>query len=279
MSQEDTSVVQDAGPSEPIETVDDNVALEDIEISFDDAEDDTDEEAATESEEVEPASDPEPEAVEEKEPEAESEPEKSEDPADEEPEAAEIDPVAERKRFNDEMAKQRIAERQAREEARQAREALEATQLENYLAEVRDDPEEFAQRQLDVEAYKLQEDRINLNAEKLQVSIDKALSNIDLFSTGTPAVKERLLRAIDDFEANNVTKDAKGRPVEVKGDLLQHLQKEAASIRDLLQEGAVQQTKSKEKTKSKTLAPPSRSPKPVKTDPDLDGFDEEAKRW
>jgi len=277
MSQQDEPVVEDTGLSEAVETVDNDVELEDIEISFDDVEDTDTEEAATESEEEVTPSTTEEETVEETEPEVEEE--KSEEATDEEPEAVELDPIAERKRFNDEMAKQRIAEREARAEAKRAQEALEATHIQNYLAEARDDPEEFAQRELNVEAYKLQQERISLNAEKLQVGIDKALASIDIFVSGTDAAKEEMLAALDEFEAQYVVKDSQGRPVEVKGDVLAHLQKKAASIRKLQQDGATRQAKSKDEVKSRTVATPSRTPKQPKVDSDLEGFDEEANRW
>jgi hypothetical protein len=268
MSEEDTQATEDTGLSteaEPLE--DDGVDIEDVEASFDEeaSSDSEPAEAATEAKEEEPA------------PETDNEPEE----AQAEPEAKEedTDSEAERKRYNDEMAKRRIAEREAREQARQAQQTLEAERLQNYLAEAGNDEEEYNRRQLDVEAYRLQQQKAELNAERLQVGIDKAIANIDLFRTGSPAVKEELLNALDDFERYNVTKDKAGNYLEVKGDVYQYLTRKAESIKRLTQEGAVSEAKTKQNVKAKTLQVPSRTPKPAKVDPDVDAFDEEANRW
>lgn len=268
MSDQDTPVVEDTNVPEPADTTNDDVALEDIEISLDDEEDNEEESPASEEATEEVVE----EAEEEAEEQSEAEPE-----ATEEPEV--IDPETERKRFNDEMAKQRIAEREAKQQAKQAQAALEAERLQNYLAEAQDDADEYARRELNIEAYKIQQERANLNAERLEVGIDKAITGIDLFRTGSPAVKEELLSAVDEFEDMYVVKDQAGNPIEVKADLNQFLQKKADSIKRLIQEGAASEAKTKEMVKARTMATPSRAPKQVKADPDIDAFDEEANRW
>jgi hypothetical protein len=274
MSEQDTQVTEDTGLStetEPLE--DDGVALEDMEINMDDSDESEPVEAATKTEEEESTPETDDGEAETKE-ESQDEPEEPA-PAKEES----TDSAAERKRFNDEMAKQRIAEREARQQAREAQQALEAERLQNYLAEAEGDDDEYNKRQLNIEAYKLQQEKAVLNTERLQVGIDKAIASIDLFRTGSPAVQEELLSALDDFERYNVVKDNAGNYMEVKGDVYQYLQRKAESIRRLTQEGAVSEAKSRSVTKAKTLQAPSRTPKQPKVDPEVDAFDEEANRW
>lgn len=266
---EDNSPVEateDTGLSEEAQTsTDDDVAMEDMEFTEeqligDDDSDTEENEAATESTEVE-------QSTEEDGAEEQSEAEESD-----KPDTAPINIEAERKRFNDDMAKQRIAEREAREEARKAKEALEAEHLRNYLAEAEGDDQELAARQLNVEAYRLQQEKSNLIQDRLAVDVDKAVSSIDLFQSGTPAEKKALLKAVETFEAMHVKKDERGNLLSVDGNLYQYLQKEADSIRELTQSGAVKEAKTKESAKARTITPPTRAPK-QKVDKDLDDFD------
>jgi hypothetical protein len=218
-------------------------------------------EAATESEEEE---------AEESEEDAKESQDSTEDEESEE-EAPKKEPSTEeeRKQYNDEQARKRIADREARMKAKE-----EAQQ--KYLDDAEDN-RDLALRQLQIDAYN---NKIESNTNKLTNGIDKALANIDLFKDGTPTVQKRLLRAVDQFEANNVVKDENGDPIEVKGDIYQYLQEEADSIKELLGDGARQQEKSKQRQKSRTLTTPVKTPVKPKKDPMLDGFDEEvAKGW
>lgn len=277
--EESTKTTEDTGLSEEVTTAtDDDVSLEEDNTTFDDLDfsDSEEEEAATESDKEEPSEEvteesEETEETTEEQSEVEEESEETK-PAD----TKDTDVEAERKRFNDQMAKQRIAEREAREAARQAQQALEEERLQNYLAAAKDDDDELAIRQREVDNYKLQVERAEINAEKLELGIEKAITTIDLFRTGSDAVKKKLLDSLDTFEQMYVVKDAAGRPIEVKGDVYKHLVKEAESIRELTQEGAVQQAKTKEKAKARTITPPTRAPKEPKVDKDLDDFD---KAW
>jgi hypothetical protein len=260
---EDTTVVatEDTGLSNEAQASEnDDVNLEDMDITFNDLEESEEDEAATESTKEETSE----EAVVETEAVAE---------VTEEAKGEDTDPEAERKRFNAEMAKQRIAEKQAREAALEAQQALEAERLQNYLAEAEGDDEEYIQRQRNIEAYKLQNERAELNAERLQIGIDKALANIDLFRTGSDVAKRQLMESLDEFEATQVVKNQFGKPIEVKSDVYQYLVKKADSIRELTQAGAVQEAKTKEQTNARTITPPSRAPREPKVDKDLADFD------
>jgi hypothetical protein len=233
------------------------------------AEDDDSDDESTSDDTEEPEAEPAVDEVEEAEPEEES---------DESPQQ-DVDPEAERKRHNDEMAKARIEARQAREEAEQVKKTAERSNIEQYLKEAADDEEELKARQNDVREYQLKEERIALNTERLENNALRAVNEIELFREGTPAVRNRLLMAIDQFEAMHVVKDQSGRPVEVTADVYQYLQQEANSIRELLGEGAKQQTSSKKNQQSRSLEAPVRAPRKEKSDPMLEGFDDEANRW
>lgn len=225
------------------------------------------EDVAEESEESEP------EVEEESQDEPEAEAEESEEAA--EDDTPSESPEEAQKRFNDEMAKRRIAERQLQQE----RERREQENLERYLREAEDDDAEYARRQQEIAQHQIMKERIALTSEKLQVGIDKALANIDLFKSGTPEQKEELAKRLDTFEALYVQKDQNGNFLSVNADVYQYLQNEADSIKKLSGIGARQQVKNKANEKARTLTRPVKTPKPVKADPELEGFDEEANRW
>jgi hypothetical protein len=257
MSVEDTQVAEDTATdtSTNEEALDTEAELENDDTSFEDSSDDDDTEESEETKEGSEES-------------TEEESEESAEDEDKEAKGDRTDPEAERKRQNDEMAKKRIAEREAREKAK--REAQD-----KYLGEAENN-HDLALRQLQVDAYN---NRVLTNQNTLQNGLDKAVAHIDLFKTGTPEVKEALLEAVDEFEAFYVTKDRNGEPVEVKRDLFEFLQSKAESIRKLTGVGARTAKHDKDKTKSRTLTPPTRTPKQAKSDPDIDSFDEEAERW
>jgi hypothetical protein len=193
---------------------------------------------------------------------------------------------AERKRHNDEMAQARIEAKKARDEAEAIRKQAQDATIQQYLDEAGEDEAERARRELNVEQFNIREERISLNNEKLQGGLERALTSIDLFRTGSPAAKEELASSLDSFEREFIVLDKNNRPVEIKidpatgkqADVVAYLQRKADAIRKLQGEGASQQVKSKKKEKSRTLTPPSRAPKKAKVDPDLAGFDEEAAR-
>lgn len=254
------------------ESQDTDTELEDMEVSFEDVEDteetedlkdeDTDTEPLDieeESEEDEEQSEPEEELKDDSE---------EEESSDEETKEQDTRSEEDIKKHNQEMAARRIAEKQAREQAK------EEQQLK-YLEQAEDD-KDLALRQLQVDAYNNQVER---NRDKLDSGIEKAVASIELFRTGTNEVKEELARRIDDFEAKYVQYDANGDPVKVKGDVYEYLQKEADSLQRILQSGARQQVKAKAKAQARTEPIPSKTPKEPKVDPDLAAFDEEVKKW
>jgi len=140
---------------------------------------------------------------------------------------------------------------------------------------------DLAFRQLQIDSYN---NKVEGNQNWLQNGIDKAVASVDLFKSGTQLQKEALADSLDTFEALYVRKDQNGDPIEVlvdphtgvKADVHAYLQREAARIKLLTQEGAKTQDKAKTNQKSRTLAPPSKAPKKAKSDPGLDAFDEEA---
>lgn len=184
----------------------------------------------------------------------------------------------ERKQRDNEMAQARMATAAAQKEAADARRQATETAIQRYLDEAGDDDQELRARQNDVEQFRLTEERIEVNTERLQAGIDRALSSIDLFRTGTPTQKAELAASLDDFEMMHVVKDKQGRPIKVNADVVQYLQRKADSIKRIASEGAVTQTRKKSNEKSRTMTPPVRAPK-KKQDDGLDAFDAEANRY
>lgn len=262
--QDDTSVSEptneeavDTSTNEDTST-EDSTDLEDMEISFNDVDDD---EEAEDSEDE--TGDTEPTDTEEDSEEDETEEEPVEESKEEDTTSKE-----ERQRQNTEAAARRVAEKQARERAKEE-------QQQKYLEDAEDN-RDLALRQLQIDAYNNKVDR---NRNMLDSGIEKAVASIDLFRTGTPEIKEELARRLEDFEAKNVTYDSNGDPIQVKGDVYEYLQTEADSLQRILQSGARTQTKAKEKAKARTETIPSRAPKESKVDPDLQAFDDEVAKW
>lgn len=249
--------------------------LEDMELSFDELQDET-EETETEADD---------EAATESEPEVEEESEEGGEPQEETQQNPQED--EERKRYNDEMAKRRIAERAAREEAKRAQqmeylqnanEAYDSAIEKGFTHEqaLQEQRREEALRQLQIDAYN---NRVVTNHSKLESGLDRAIADIDLFSKGSQAVKEELVNALDEFEQLYVVRDENGDPVEVRADIYTFYQQKADSIRRILNEGAVKEAKDKTILRAKTDTVPSRKPKTPKVDPDLAAFDEEVASW
>lgn len=204
----------------------------------------------------------------------------------EEAEGTEADDTAEAeetkdkpKSRNDENAQRRIAEREARDRENAVQRAREDERIKQYLKEAESDEAELKVRQAEVDRHLLVRERAAMNAERLEVAVDKAVGTIDLFKTADPEIKRSLGEAIDEFIASNVTVDEYGNAVEVRGDLYQHLLKKSDEIRRLTSLGARQRQTAKAKTKARTQTVPSKAPKEAKKDEGLDAFDEEAGRW
>lgn len=266
---EDTSVSEDTSTNEETPDTEDTTDLEDSDLSFDDGDDDDTEETDDSSEDEETDTEP-AESEEESEEDEEPEEESKDDPESSDEETKEEDTPSKEdiKRNNQEQAARRIAEKQAREQAK-------AQQQQDYLQAAEDD-RDLALRQLQVDAYN---NRVEQVSNKLENGIERAVASIDLFRTGTPAVKEELARRLDDFERMHVQYDSNGDPVNVTGDVYQYLQTEADSIQRILNTGARTQTKAKNKAKARTDTLPTRAPKEPKVDPDLAAFDEEVAKW
>lgn len=280
MANQADAVVDETIDTSTGDEVDAEEALENTDISFEDIQDDEDD--TSESEEVE-------DNTEEESSEAEGdveqppEEEESEDSEAEEVESEEEDTTTKdeqpNERSKEQLAQEAFRRREAERKLREERESREKETLDRYLQEAQDDDTELAKRQLEVQQYNLRKEAISLNADKLDVGIQRAAAEIDLLRSDDPVVQTAFKEALDDFEAMFVVKDQHGNPVEVKADVYQYLHKKADSIRQLTGIGARQQVKQKAKEKSATIPRPSKAPKAPKVDEDLLAFDEEASKW
>ena len=263
----DIETTDDTGLSEEVETsLEDEVNIEDIEVNLDELDDD---DAESETEETEDEAATEPDETEETE---EAEPERDGDQKHENPKE---DSEAERKRQNDEYAKRRIAEKQLKDERQQR----EQENLQRYLDEAGDDEFERERRELEVEKHLILKEKTDLLAEKIEIGLDKAVANIDLFQKGTPEQLNALDKAYQNYLQMHVRYDQAGNVLSVDKDVTTYLTEEAESIRQLSGVGARQQERDKKIVRSRTDTLPVRKAKEAKTDPYLDAFLEEAKRY
>lgn len=266
MDDAQTSPVADEVASTP-EAVDtstnDDVELEDIEISLDDIEDDESEEEAPASEESEESSE---EDISEGEDTTETNTDESTDESVKDTTEEDTDSVEAIKKQNQEAYERRQAERQARQEA-------DRKAQEEYLSQAADE-DDLQKRKNFIESYNLTEARITLNEDAIQVGIDKAFASIDLMRD--KRYSEEFAKALDEFEQVYMVRDKNGRPVEVRKDVFTHLQDKADSIRRIQGVGELKGKQDEVKQKAKTLLPPSRTPKEAKVDQDIADFD---KAW
>lgn len=273
LTEEDTSV------SEPVE-VDENEdpfdSLEDDDTSFDDVEDtdsdDEDDEPSEPDDEEEPQEETEAESDED---EAEDSESVEEDTTSEQTEEVESDDSQE----SDEKTKQQIAHeafkrREAERQLREEREAREKSNIDAYLEAARDDEQEYARRQTEVQRHQLSKERSVVLQDKLDVQINKAVNDLGL-SKADKETMDFIGRQLDKFESGNVVKDQQGNIVEIKGDVYQYIKEEMDSISHFRNIGAREQTKKKSAEKTRTVLKPTRTPKEPKKDADLSDFDSE----
>lgn len=239
----------------------DDVALEDMEIS--------EAEIADEPEESDSSDDTKEEAS--AEPEESEELEESEDTL----EAEEEDTPSEKPKGepDPEMAKEAYKRREAERKLREERNAREQENLNRYLQEADDDEVELAKRQLEVQQYQLHKQQSAFTESQLELGIQRAYNGIDLLKDKRPEIQEEFSKALDDFERMYVVKDNQGNPVEVKADVYQYLQDKADSIRRIQGVGERKAGDDLKKAKAATIKPPSRTPKEPKQDSDLADFD------
>jgi hypothetical protein len=249
----------------------DDTSLEEMDFSFDDLADESTEETEEQSEETEEEAEESEEETQEESSEEEQETEESTEESEETEETEEkpdVKSAEEQKRLNNEAAQRRIAERAEKEKLRKEAES-------KYLEQAEDD-KDLALRQLQLDAYN---NKIERNSDRLKTGIDRALADIDLFREGSPEVKEYLISKVDEFEKLYVEYSSTGDPVDVKADVYEYLQKEADTIRRLVDVGVRKNATDKQKVKAKTIPRPSKTPKEPKVDPDLAAFDEEVARY
>ena len=270
-------MAEEVEPTAVDDTTDDT-SLEEMDFSFEDLANESTEETTEQSEETEEdaeADESEDEETQEESSEEEQTEESEETEAQAEEteedtteEAKETKSADEQKRLNNEAAQRRIAERAEKE--RLKREAQD-----KYLESAEDD-KDLALKQLQIDAYN---NKVERNSDRLKTGIDRALADIDLFRDGSPEVKEYLISKVDDFEEQYVTYSSTGDPVDVKADVYEYLQKEADTIRRLVDVGARKNAVDKQNQKAKTIPRPSKTPKEPKVDPDLAAFDEEVAKY
>jgi len=274
---EDTSVSEEVDTSTD-EAEDPFDSLEDSDISFDDEDDDSSEDDEKEAE-VEEDSTEESDTEESEEDVAEEEPaEEAEEPKAEEdttsspkkseestPKKGEPDP---------ELAREAFKRREAERKLRETEQKQENDNLNRYLDEAKDDEQELAKRQQEVQAHLLSKERSQVLREKVDLGIERAASELGL-KKADKAILDKLGRELDKFEASNVVKDRNGNIVEVKGDVYQYIKEEMDFISQFQNVGAREQAKSKAKEKSRTVTTPTRTPKEKTVDDDVSDFDAE----
>lgn len=177
-----------------------------------------------------------------------------------------------------ELAHEAYKRREAERKLREAEQKQEKANIERYLDEAKDDDEELAKRQLDVNAYVLNKERSEVLKDKLDVSMEKAVLSLGLKGMDK-ATTEYIGRRLDEFEATRVIKDQRGNIVEVRGDVYQYLKEEMDSIQSFRSSGAREQTKKKAVEQTRTVPKPTRTPKEAPADDGLDAFAEEANRY
>lgn len=233
--------------------------LDDVEVDVSDIEETDDDEQEAEEQESEAVDESDDESADDDS--ADSE----EAEATDEPEQTDAEREAQHRR---EMYEQRQREK----DARIARVKEAQAEYVNEAAE-NSDPLELAVRQIQVDQYNT---KVEAVSNKLTNGYERAIAEFPVLQSTDPVVQSEINAAIDAFQAQYVTIDDFGNPVENRGDLYTYLQAKATAIEKLTGIRAQRQVDSKTKEKSKTLAPPRRAPQKPKVDPDLAAFDEEA---
>lgn len=283
-----------AGTAEEVNANIPDDVFDDIDIS--DVEDTTDESTETTTEEEstdEAATETEDDTEEDSDTDVESEDSDETDDSNNEEQTEDTDntkaqEAIERQKRNEEAAQRRIAEREAREQAKQEATNKQLNDIwENSYDQAINAGFDESQARLfasqALTAQQLTNDAYNNRVMQVTNNVTAELNNavraIPEFNSDNPVIKEAMLRAVDKFEAMHVVKDDNGDAVQVTGDVLAFLQSEAETIRLLTGLGAQQQEEAKNTQKKRTMAPPSRTPRKPKVDPDLAAFDAEASTW
>lgn len=253
-------MADDTSVSEVETNLDDDVSLEDIEVT----EDELNQAEQTDESELEDSDDEDEELDEEDDATEQTTDEDESDDSDEE-EEPELSEEEQQKAFKREMYERRQAEKAQRELS------IKESQQE-YLDEAASN-EDLALRQLQIDAY---ETKVERNTSKLTNQYESALKDFDVLRDPNPVVQRQLNKALDAFQAQHVSIDNYGNPIDVQGDMYAFLQETAQDIQELTGIGAKKQVQSKGREKAKTLTPPNRSPKEAKVDPDLKAFWEAA---
>lgn len=263
---EDAVVESEDSDTEESEEVESESEEEESPASDEDSEDTEEDDAAETDEDSEEQSDDNSDETEAEEEDTASE--ESEEKQDK-PKKGEPDP---------ELAKEAALRRRAERKLREAQQQRETEQLQQYLQDAADDEVELAKREREVNQYYLAKERSEVLAEKLDVSIQKAVLDLKL-DRKDEAVMNFIGRRLDEFEATRVIRDQNGNILDVRGDVYQYLKDELGSIQSFRSSGAREQTKKKAKEKAAVIPKPTRTPKEKPVDEDMAAFDEEADKW
>lgn len=207
---------------ETAEVEDNDTELEDMEVSSEELEQLDESDSADDSDDDEGSD-------------TESEPKEEDDQEESNDEAEEVEEPEEQLSDEDKQKalNREYAERRLREKAE--REATIKQQQQEYVAEADpDDPRDMAVRQLQIDAYN---NKVESNTNKLTNSYERAIKDFDVLNSQAPEIQAELNAALDAFQAMNVTIDAYGNPVEVRGDLYEFLQTKADSIKNITNSG------------------------------------------
>lgn len=241
-----------------------------IDIPLEDMTDDLELEETNESpasdEKVDESSEADTEAKEETDEEPKGEETEDEEESKDETKVEETNPEEARKAAAREAYHQRQAAR-AKQEAQLA--AAQAQELAEFAEAVNGDQEQIAFKQQQQAFYQT---TISTNVDRLSAQVDQART-IPIFQDMTPARERAFNDAIDEFLIKNVTTDALGNPLQVKGNLYDFLQTKASLIEDLRRDGAKQEKSDTAKQRAAVTPRPGGSPKPPKVDQDLADFD------
>lgn len=248
-------MADDESTSAPVDELDDDndVQLEDIEVSADDIQDSSDED----SESLDDLSD---ESTDNQ-----ADDDETNDESDDESDSQEPTEEEKQAQFRADMFARRQAEKAQRDNTQRE-------QQQAYLAEAQDE-QDLALRQLQIDAY---ENRVERFTNTLTNSYERAVADFEVLRDPNPVIQNRINRAIDAFQAQSVAMDSYGNPTAVSGDLYTYLQEEADTISQLsgIRNQQLKEDKGKQRTKAVTT--PRRAPSEPKEDPDIAAFNAEA---
>jgi hypothetical protein len=263
----DTSSTEEVQDTEALDPDDPNLG-DDWDDDVQDVDQDDETEESDDSTEEEAATDSEEEDLEDSDEDVESDDSKTEASDAEAAEKAARDEQL----TNTEAAQRRMADRE------QKRVETKKAEQQAYLDEATN-AEDLRIRRNEVDTYN---NRVMLVENTLHSNINNLVASpglTELFHHKDPDIREEMLEAVADYDRLYVKRDKNGDPLEDTGDMQQFLQKRATRIQRLTGIGAKRQQQDKSNQRKRVTTVPKRSPAKTKSDPMLDGFDEEVESW